>query len=95
MHITIVLVIYIQNKLSIGYLVIAEDEKNHLNLGKPKGNNSALTDATLIKFHMYNLTIIIYIQYTFYEIPSIGYLVIAEDGKNNLNLGNQRAITLL
>ena len=48
-----------------------------------------------MKLHMYNHTMVIYIQYKFQEIPVIGYLVIAKDRKNNWNLGNQRAITPL
>ena len=34
-----------------------------------------------MKLHMYIYTWVIYIQYKCREIPSIGYLVIAEDGK--------------
>ena len=30
---------------------------------------------------MHNLTMAIYIQYIFHEIPSVGYLVMAEEGK--------------
>ena len=30
---------------------------------------------------MQNLTMVIYIQFKFHAIPSIGYLVMAEDGK--------------
>ena len=30
---------------------------------------------------MHNHTVVIYIQYKFHEIPSFGYLVMAEDGK--------------
>ena len=36
------------------------------------------------KLHMYDLTMVIYIQYMFHEIISIGYLVNAEDGKKSL-----------
>ena len=32
---------------------------------------------------MHNLTMVIYIQYEFHEIISIGYLVTAEDGENH------------
>ena len=78
------MVIYIQNMfheiLSIGYLVMAEDGKKSLKFRKPKGNYSAITEETLIKLHMHNLALVIYIQYKFQEIPSI---VMAEDGKNH------------
>ena len=43
-----------------------------------------------MKLHMYNHTMVIYIQYKFQEIPVIGYL---EDRKNNWNLGNNSSIT--
>ena len=45
-----------------------------------KGNNSAITDCTSIKRHVQNITMVIYAQYKFHE-SSIGYLVMAEDGK--------------
>ena len=32
---------------------------------------------------MHNLTMVVYIQYHFHELPSIGYLVMAEDGKTD------------
>ena len=32
---------------------------------------------------MHNLIMVIYIKYKFLEIPSIGYLVMAEDGKSD------------
>ena len=51
-----------------------------------KGNNSAITDDTLIKLHVHNLTMVIYIQYKLNEIPSIGYLVMAERGQTTPNL---------
>ena len=51
------------------------------------GNNSAITDDTPIKLCMDNLTMVIYIQYKLHEIPSIGYIVMAEvrktDGKTD------------
>ena len=34
-----------------------------------------------MKLQVHNLTMVIYIQYNFREIPSIGYLVMAEDRK--------------
>ena len=36
-----------------------------------------------MKLHMHNHTMVIYIQYKFHEIPSIDYLVTAEDEKNH------------
>ena len=81
------LVIYIQYEfheiISNGYLIIPEDGKKSLNFRQSKGNNSAITKGTLIKLHVHNLTMVIYIQYKFHEVPSIGYLVMAEDGKNH------------
>ena len=86
MH-NLIVVINIQNKIPefypLGYLVMDEDRKKSLKFRKPKGNFSAITDDTLIKLHMHNLALVIYIQYKFQEIPSIGYLVMAEDGKNH------------
>ena len=56
-----------------------------------------VTDGTLIKLHLHSLTIVIYIQYKYHEIPSIGYLVMAEDRKKSLKFrhskGNNSAIT--
>ena len=46
-----------------------------------KGNNSSITNDTPNKLHVQNFTMVIYIQYKFYIIPSIGYLVLAEDRK--------------
>ena len=46
-----------------------------------KGNNSSITDDILMKLHVNNHTMLIYNQYEFHEIPFIGYLVMAEDGK--------------
>ena len=58
---------------------MAEDGKKSLKYRQSKGNNSAITDNIPIKLHIHNLTMVIYIQ--FHELPSIGYLVMAEDGK--------------
>ena len=33
-----------------------------------------------MKLHLHNHTVVMYIQYKFHEMPSIGYLVMAEDG---------------
>ena len=60
---------------------MAEDRKKSLIFWQTKGNNSAVTDDTQIKLHMQNLTMVIYIQFKIHAIPSIGYLVMAEDGK--------------
>ena len=61
-----------------------------------KVNNSSIADDTLVKFHMHNHTMAIYIQYKLHEIPSIGYLVMTEDGKKSLKArqtkGNNAAI---
>ena len=48
-----------------------------------KGNNSSIADDTLVKIQMHNHIMVIYIQYKLHEIPSIGYLVMTEDGKNH------------
>ena len=45
-----------------------------------------MTDDTLVKLHMHNHSMFIYIQYTFHEIPSLGYLVMAEDGKKLIEI---------
>ena len=78
----LIMVIYIQNEfheiILIGYLVMTEDEKI-IEFRQLKDNNSAITNGTQIRLRGHNLTLIIYIQYKFYEIPSIGYLVIVED----------------
>ena len=61
---------YTQYKLheipSIGYLVMAEDRKKSLKLSQSKGNNSAITDDTLVEHH---------------DIPSKGYLKSQTDGR--------------
>ena len=40
-----------------------------------------VTEYAALKLHVQYSTIVICIQYKFHEIPSIGYLTIAEDGK--------------
>ena len=60
---------------------MVEDGKS-LKFRQSKANNCAKTDDP-DKLHVHNLTIVIYIQYKFHNIPSIGYLVMAEDGKNH------------
>ena len=52
-----------------------------LKFRQSKGYNSSITHDTLLKRHAHNHIMAIYIQYAFYEISSIGYLVMAEDGK--------------
>ena len=80
----ITMVIYIQYSfheiISIGYLVNAEDGKKSLKFKQSKGNNSGINNGTPIKLNVHNLTKVIYIQYKFHEILSIGFLVMAEDG---------------
>ena len=81
------MVIYIQYEFheipSIGYLVMAEDRKKLLKFWQSKNHNSTITDATLMKLHVHNHTMVIYGQYMFHEIQSIGYLVMTEDGKTD------------
>ena len=36
-----------------------------------KGNNSSITNDTLVKLHVHNYTVVIYIQYKVHEITSI------------------------
>ena len=47
-----------------------------------KGNNSSITDYTLMKLHVHNHIMVIYIHYKFHESRSIVYKVMAEGGKN-------------
>ena len=67
---------------SLGYKVMTEDGKKSLKFRQSKGNNSSITDDTLMKLNMHNNTMVIYIQYKLQEISFIAYLVMAEDGKN-------------
>ena len=63
---------------------MAEDRKKTLKFRQSRAiNTSAINDATAIKLHAHNLIMAIYIQYKFHEIPSIGYLVKAEEGKTD------------
>ena len=59
---------------------MVEDGINYLNLSNQRAI-TAITDDTPIKLQVHNLTLVIYIQYKFREIPSVGYLVMAEDRK--------------
>ena len=52
-----------------------------LKFRQSKGNNSFITDGILLKLNVHYSTIVLYIQYKFDEIPSIGNLVMAEDGR--------------
>ena len=61
---------------------MVEDGLNNLNLSNQRAI-TAITDDTPIKFQVHNLTLAIYTQYKFHEIPSVGYLVMAEDGKSD------------
>ena len=52
------------------------------------GNNPSTSDDTLMNLHVHNCTMVVYIQYKFHEIPSIGYLVmvnviLVRTAKNN------------
>ena len=60
---------------------MVEDGKGSLKFNQSKGDNSCITNDTLIKLNVHNNTVVIYIQYMFQEISFIGYLVMAEDGK--------------
>ena len=62
---------------------MADNKKKSFKFRQSKDNTSYIAYDTLMKLHMHNHTIIIYIQYTFHVITSIGYLVMAEDGKIN------------
>ena len=64
---------------------MAEDGKYILIFRQSKGNNSLITDDTQVKLRVHNHSIVIYIQYTFHEIPFIGYLVMADDKNTNGN----------
>ena len=61
---------------------MAEEGKKPTEI-KAKGDNSSITEDTLMKLHVQNHTMVIYIEYKFQEISFIGYLVMAEDGKNH------------
>ena len=50
-----------------------QGRKKLLKFRQLKGNNSSMTDATLMKLHMHNHIMVIHIQYKFHEIPSFGY----------------------
>ena len=76
---------------------MAEDGKKSLKFRQSKGNNSSIADDTLMKRHVQNHKMFIFIQYKFQEILFIGYLVMAEDVKKSLKFrqskGNNSAIT--
>ena len=64
---------------------------------QPKGKYSSIADDTLMKLHVHNSTMILYIQYKFQETPFIGYLVMAEDDIKSLKFresqGDNSSIT--
>ena len=77
-HTIVICIQYKFHEISfIGYLVMAEDGK-FIECKQSMGNNSSLTDDTPIKLQVHNLTVVIYIQYMFHELPSIDYLVMAK-----------------
>ena len=59
-----------------------------LKFRQSKDNISVITDNTQIKLHAHHLTMVIYTQYKFHALPSIGYLVMAEDGKPTVGWRN-------
>ena len=70
--------------LSTWFALIAVLEytvQKSLKYRQSKGDNSSITHDTLMKLHMHNHTMVMYIQYKLHEIPSISYLSMAEDGK--------------
>ena len=79
------MIIYVQHKfqeiLFIADLVMAEDGKISLKFRQSMGDNSSITHDTLMKLQVHHHNMFIYIQYKFHEIPSLGHLVMAEDGK--------------
>ena len=70
---------------------MAEDDKT-LRFKQSKGNSSSITNDKLVKLHVHNTTMVIYIQHKFHDIPFIGSLVMIEDRKIHLSLCDQRAI---
>ena len=47
---------------------MVEDGKKTLKFRQIKGNNYSITNDTLVKLHMHNHTVVVYIQYKFHEI---------------------------
>ena len=60
----------------------------------PKGDNSYITNDTIMELHVHNYTMVIIFSISFIKFHPVGYLAMAEEGKH-LNLGTQRAITPL
>ena len=60
---------------------MAEDGKKSVKFRESKGKSSFINNDTLMKLNVHNNTIVMYIQYKFQEIASLGYLVMAEDRK--------------
>ena len=54
-----------------------------LKFRQSNGNNSSIIGDILMKLPLHHLTMVLYIQYKFDEILSIGYQVMAEDGKSD------------
>ena len=49
------------------------------------GYNSYTTKASLTKLDVHRIVIVIHTQYKFHEIPSSGYLVMAPDGRTDMD----------
>ena len=62
--------------LFLGFLVMAQ----LLIVNQYKGNNSCTSDAFLTKLKVHQRIVVIYIHIKVYQIPLIGYLVMAPDG---------------
>ena len=79
----------------VTYLLLRMEKS--LKFRRSKGNNCPITDDTLIKLHVHNLTIAIYIyiQLKFHVITSIGYLVMAEDRNLKKNFCKQTVENLI
>ena len=56
---------------SIGYKVMAEDDKKTLKFGQSKDNNSSISDDTMVKLHVHYHIMVICIHFKFHEIPSM------------------------
>ena len=55
---------------------------NLLILSQYRGNNACITDAILTKLNVHQRIEVIYILIKFHQIPLIGYLVMAPDGRD-------------
>ena len=63
--------------------LLLKTEEKPFECRQSKDNYYFIADYILLKFHMHSRTMVIQIKCKFHEIPSIGYLVMAEDGKNH------------